>query len=62
MKMGGNIRYNLNDKLCFYSNLDYVYTRPRWKFTETVNGETINADVTQRMESVNLNVGLGYIF
>lgn len=62
MRMGGNIRYNFSDKFCFYSSLDYAYTRPRWPFTETVDGETIDTDVTQRIENVNLNVGIGYIF
>ncbi len=62
MKMGGNVRYNLNDKFCFYSSLDYFYTRPTWKFTESVDGETIKSNISQRLESVNINVGIGYNF
>lgn len=62
MKMGGNIRYNFTDNFSLYSSLDYAHFRPRWKFTESIDGETFNSTVTQRVETVNLNVGIGYIF
>lgn len=62
MRMGGNIRYNFSERFSFYSNLDYAYTRPRWSFTQTIEGESINVDITQRIENVNLNIGIGYLF
>jgi hypothetical protein len=62
LRLGGDIRYNFNSQFTFFSSIDYNFMKPKWKFTETVDNQTIRVDVAQRMETLNINLGVGYIF
>jgi hypothetical protein len=61
-QIGTDLRYNFGKNICFFTNLDYVHTKPFWKFDVVSNGTTESFRVEQNMGAIDLNVGLGVTF
>ncbi|MFZ1530020.1 MAG: hypothetical protein WAT19_14790 [Ferruginibacter sp.] len=60
---GIDLRYNTGKSWFVYANADYMYLQPKFTYTYTADSELSGTDkVTQKINAVNVNVGIGYSF
>lgn len=60
-QLGTNMRYHFTPRTCFFSNLDYMKTKPVTNITIT-NGGSETSEVEQHIGVMNLTVGVGFAF
>jgi hypothetical protein len=61
-QFGTDIRYRFGKNAFIFSNVDYNYQRPRWKYNVIINGTNQNVDLKQNMAVIDLDLGIGLEF
>lgn len=61
-QFGTDVRYRFGKNAFVFSNLDYNYMRPRWKYDVTLNGTNQSVDLKQNMGVIDLDLGVGLEF
>lgn len=61
-QFGTDIRYRFGRNAFLFSNVDYNYQRPRWKYDLLINGSNQKVDLKQNMAVIDLDLGIGLEF
>lgn len=63
LAFGVRSRFNVGDQTFVFVNCDYMFAEPQYRNVEiisTLSGISSMKTITQKMQSVNLGLGVGY--